>query len=201
MTTKQCEPSALRVFQYMVASADMYYAEEEQRDVFLVREDDGHVRVWGQTANDSPSTRIALCQVFLEYGMYCCSWCSTAEAHYHMQNFGERLGHRLAKCLQDDPALRASDDPAVCALEQVLEAFGAKFSEDHIEAGVRFLLTYCPVDDAAKRSGLPYVELAHRGINAMCRTLVQDMNPHLTVCTAPETAPEFMFTITEAIPA
>ncbi len=201
MTTKNIEPSTLRLFQYVVASADMYYAEEEQRDVFLGKDDAGHIRIWGQTANGGPSTRIGLCRVFLEYGLYCSSWCSSAEALYHMQDFGERLGHRLAKYLQDNPALLAPDDPTVRALEQVFGAIGADFSEDQIEAGVRFLLTYCPVEDAAKRYGLPYVGLAHRGINAMCRSLILDMNPHLIVYTSPDTLPEFMFTITAAVPA
>jgi hypothetical protein len=201
MITKPYEPSTLRLFQYVVASADMYYAEQEQRDVFLGRDDAGHIRIWGQTANGGPSTRIGLCRVFLEYGLYCSSWCSRAEANYHMQNFGDQLGHRLAKYLQANPALLAPDDPTVRALEQVFGAIGADFSEDHIEAGVRFLLTYCPVEDAAKRSGLPYVELAHHGINAMCRSLILDMNPRLIVYTSPDTLPEFMFTISTAIPA
>ena len=113
MITKPYEPSTLRLFQYVVASADMYYAEQEQRDVFLGRDDAGHIRIWGQTANGGPSTRIGLCRVFLEYGLYCSSWCSRAEANYHMQNFGDRLGHRLAKYLQANPALLAPDDPTV----------------------------------------------------------------------------------------
>lgn len=201
MTTKYSGESTLRLFQYVVASADMYYAEQEQRDVFLGRDDYGHIRIWGQTANGGPSTRIGLCRVFLEYGLYCSSWCSRAEAQYHMRNFGERLGHALARYLLDKPALLASDDPTVRALEYVFDGLDASFSEDHIEAGVRFLVTYCPVEDAANRSGLPNVELAHHGINAMCRRLILDVNPHLVVKTLPDTSPKFMFTITTAVPA
>jgi hypothetical protein len=201
MTIKCFEPSTLRLFQYVIASADMYYSELEQRDVFLGIDEGGHIQIWGEIADSGPSTKVDLCRIFLEYGLYCCSWCSRAEALYHMQDFGDRLGHRLAKYLQDNPALLASDDPTVRAVEQVFEAIGADFSEDHIEAGVRFLLTSCPVEDAAKRSGLPYAELAHHGVNAMCRSLILDMNPHLSVYTSPDTLPQFMFTITEAIPA
>jgi hypothetical protein len=174
----------------------MYYAEFEQRDVFVGKDDHGHIRIWGQTTNGGPSTRIGLCRIFLEYGLYCSSWCHTAEAHYHMKNFGERLGHGLAKYLKNHPALLVSNDPTVRALEYVFEGLDACFSEDHVEAGVRFLVTYCPVEDAAKRSGLSNVELARCGINALCRRLILDMNPHLIVKTLPETSAEFMFTIT-----
>lgn len=61
--------------------------------------------------------------------------------------------------------------------------------EHRIEAGLRFLLTYCPVEDAAKRFGLPYVELTHCDINGMCRSLILDMNPQLIVYASPDTLP------------
>ncbi len=201
MTIQVCAPSTLRLFRYTVASADMYYAEQEQRDVILGKDDYGHIRIWGQTANGGLSTRIGLCRVFLEYGLYCSSWCGAAEAQYHMQNFGERLGHALARYLQDNPALLAADDPTVRALEYVFDGMEASFSEDYREAGVRFLVTYCPVEDAARRSGLPNVELARHGINAMCRRLILDVNPNLVVKTLPDNSPAFMFTITAPVAA
>lgn len=196
MTTQEYEQPAVHLFRYMVASADMYYAEEEQRDVLLGKDDYGHIRIWGETADGGPATKIGLCRVFLEYAMYCASWCTAAEAHYHVQNFGERLGHRLAQYLQENPALVEADDPTIRALEQIFGAVGAAFSEEHIESGVRFLVSHCPVEAAAKRSGLTQVELARHGINALCRTLILDMNPQLVVLTAPDSLPEFMFTIT-----
>jgi len=198
MTTEDLKPSTVLLFQYVLASADMYYDEFEQRDVFVGRDDDGHIRIWGQTADRGPSTRIGLCRVFLEYGLYCSTWCGGAEAHCHMQYFGEQLGHGLARYLKDHSALLASTDPTVRALEYVFEGLDACFTEDHVKAGVRFLVTYCPVEDAAKRSGLSNVDLARCGINALCRTLILDMNPHLIVKTLPETSSEFMFTMTTA---
>lgn len=196
MKSEESQPSPVRLFRYMVASADMYYAEEEQRDVLLGKDECGHIRLWGMTASGDDSTKIGLCRVFLEYGLYCSSWCSTAEALYHMQDFGERLGHRLAHYLQDNPSLLSSDDPTVRALEQIFDAVDAEFTEEHVESGVRFLVSHCPVEEAAKRCGLPHAELARHGMNALGRTLILDMNPHLVVRTAPDALPEFMFTIT-----
>lgn len=198
MTTKYFEREGGPLFHYVIASADMYYTEEGQCDVFLGRDEHGHIHIWGQTDNADPSTRIELCQVFLEYGLYCSAWCSADEARYLMRNFGERLGHGLGKYLQDRPALRASEDPALYALGHIFESIGAQYSVDHLARAVRFLVTQCPVEDAAKRSGMPHIELARHGINAMCRSLLLDINPHLIVETSPENSPEFMFTIMEA---
>lgn len=195
MVVPLSEPSAIQLLQYSVASGDMYYAELERRDVMLGKDNAGHIRIWGETANGNPSAKIGLCRVFLEYGMYCASWCGAAEARYHMQNFGERLGRQLATYLQNNPDLLAHDDPTLRALEQIFGAIGAAFTEDHIEAGVRFLVSHCPVEEAAKRSGLSQVELARHGVNAMCRRLLLEMNPGVIVITAPDSRAEFMFTI------
>ena len=194
-------PSAESLLQYSVASGDMFYAELEQREVLLGKDNAGHIRIWGETANGAPALKTGLCRVFLEYALYCCSWCDAAEARYHMENFGERLGRQLATYLQNNPDLLAPDDPTVRALEQIFGAIGADFAEDHIEAGVHFLVSHCPVEDAAKRSGLTNVELARHGINAMCRRLILEMNPSVIVLTAPDNWAEFEFTIKVPAPA
>lgn len=198
MTTKASESSAVCLCHYVIASADMYYTEEGQCDVFLEKDNNGHIRIWGQTSDGDSPTRVDLCQVFLEYGLYCSAWCNADEVHYHMQSFGERLGHRLAKYLLADSALLAPDDLALSALEQVFESIGADFFEDRIGGGARFQVTHCPVESTAKRHGLPHVELARYGINAMCRSLLLDINPHLIVNTSADIAPGFIFTLTEA---
>ena len=201
MTTQPYEPPAIQLFRYTVASADMFYAEEEQRDILLGKDDYGHIRIWGATTNGAPPTRIGLCRVFLEYALYLSSWCAPAEADFHMQDFGERLGHGLARYLQDNPVLLEPNDPTVRALEQIFQSIGADFSEEYLERGVRFLVSHCPVEEAAKRSGLTHVELARHGVNALCRTLILDTDPSLTVYTAPDNLAELMFMFTAPAPA
>jgi hypothetical protein len=118
-----------------------------------------------------------------------------------MQDFGERLGHRLANYLQENPRLLDSEDPALSALEQIFGTLGACFAEEYLATGVRFEVTDCPLEKVAKSSGLPYVELARTGIKAMCRTLILDLEPYVVVNIASQIRPEFMFTITAPLPA
>lgn len=193
-------PVPLRLFQYSVASGDMYFAELGERAILLGRDKLGHIRIWGENESARPSTTIGLCQVFLEYALYCSSWCTDPEARDRMEDFGERLGQRLALYLQMNPDLIAPDDPTVRALEQIFGAIGADFTEDHLQAGVRFLVSHCPIQEAARRLGLPHAELARHGINAMCRRLIHEMNPGVLVVTALDNQPELMFTLTSAIP-
>jgi hypothetical protein len=122
-----------------------------------------------------------------------------AERLYHMQNFGERLGHAAADYLKENPPLLAGEDPAVSALEQVFKTIGACFSTEYSEAGVSFMVTNCPLENTAKRSGLPDLELAHHGINAMCRSLILDINPYVSVNASSEIRPDLILTITKPI--
>ncbi len=201
MTFPRFEVSAVPLCQYTLASMDMYYAELEQRQVFIGSDENRHVKIWAERANGGPSKKAELCRIFLEYSLYCNSWCNPAEAHYHMQRFGEKLGKHLANYLRQNPGAVTGDNPAVGALECLFGSIGACYSLDYVEAGMRFLVTQCPLEHAAKDLGIPSVELARHGINAMCRRMLLDMSPGATVSTAPEFSPQFMFTIRAAVPA
>ncbi len=196
MTIEKSQSTPVHLCRYLVASGDMYYAEQQQRDVLLGTDSRGHVRIWGIDADGDPASRIDLCQVFLEYALYCCTWCGPDEALFHMQDFGESLGHRLALYLRQDPGLLVSDDPMLRALQQVFDGIGGDCIEQHLDSGVRFLASHCDLEEVALRSGLCHRDLAHHGISALCRALILGLEPHLLVESAPDTLPEFVLTVT-----
>ncbi len=199
--TKNTTPGTAHLFRYVLASADMYYAELEQRDIFIGVDASGHARIWAETVNGGRATKIELCRVFLEYAMYCASSFGPAEAQYQMQGFGDRLGHQLAAYLRRNPGLVTSQNAALGALECVFGTLGARYFEDYAEAGVRFLVTDCPLEEAAKRSGLTNVELAKHGVNAMCKTMCVGMNPQVVVSALPANRPELMYTLSLPVAA
>lgn len=201
MTFPQLETSAVHLFRYSVASADMYFSEMEQRDVLIGKADDGQVRIWGQMVEGGPSTKVELCRVFLEHALYCSCCYGEAEAVYQMQTFGQRLGRQLAEYLKVNPALVTSKNAALGALECLFGTLHAGYFEDYAPAGVRFVVTDCPLEEAARRSGLPQVELARCGLNAMCQSLCTGMNPDLSVSALPATRPEFAFTLSLPVAA
>ncbi len=201
MTLPSFASSAVQLFRYSIASADMYFSELEERDVFIGRDDDGRVRIWGELVRGGPATKVELCRIFLEYALYCGSSFGPAEAHYQMQMFGERLGRRLSEYLKKNPALVPSKNAALGALECLFGTIRAGFFEDYAQSGVRFVVTDCPLEEAARRSGLMNIELARYGINAMCQSLCLGMNPSLTVQTLPATRPEFAFTLSLPVAA
>ena len=195
MKTQPVEPHVACLLRYAIASADMYYDEMEQRDVYLNCDEQGNFRIWGEIADEGPASAIDLFEIFLEYALCCCAWPCMAEAFSYMQDFGECLGRALAKQLKDSLPSSKSENAALQALKHIFETVGSHPTEEHVGAEARCIVANHPLEQAAQRSGLRNIELAHHGINAMCQSLIQGLDPGLTLNASPETRPEFIFTI------
>jgi len=195
MTIRPAEPYVTHLLSYVIASADMYYAEMEQREVFLSCDEQGGFRIGGKMADGESSTTIGLFEIFLEYALYCCSWAGAEEALFNMQDFGERFGKALAKQLENNILLSKSRNSTSHMLRYIFETVDAHPAVENVEAGVRIILTDYPLEKAAERSGLGDVELAHHGINSMCQSLVRCLHPKVSLSTSSDARSEFIFTI------
>ena len=201
MKTIEYDLHVTRLCRYTIASADMYFSEMEQRDVCVCGDVEGGLCIWAEASGQGPGTRIDLSQIFLEYALYCRSWCNSAEAHYHMHGFGEQLGSALAGFIGEMARFKATGNHAVPALKLVLDAMHACHKIEPAGPESDLIMVDCPLETAARHSGLGDVELAHHGINIMCQSLMRAMNPSLLVSTSEADSPEFIFTITSAVHA
>ncbi|MBM3144629.1 MAG: hypothetical protein FJ010_06590 [Chloroflexi bacterium] len=195
MTTTISEGRVKRLCNYSIASADMYYSALEQRDVYVRESPQEGLRLWGETPSGGPATSVDLCQVLLEYAMYCRSWCGMPEASYRMKNFGERLGHDLAIFLEESTPVRLADNPGVCALEAVVEAMNAYLVIERVGPELHFIIADCALYEAAERTGLRNVELAQLGLNALCQSLIHTIDPHLVLTAPTEIHPRPFFSV------
>jgi hypothetical protein len=118
-----------------------------------------------------------------------------------MGRFGEKLGHHLASYLKANPSILNRGNPAIGALERLFGSIGACYRTDSVQGGLRFRVTECPLDEAARRAGVQNLDLARFGINEMCRSLLLGLNPALIVTTSPESSAQFLFTLREAVTA
>jgi hypothetical protein len=184
MITYISDPCATQLFRYPIASADMYYCEVNQRDVYVSDDPEDGFRIWGEIPGGGPVTAIDLCQVFLEYGMYCQTWRDQSQAYRQMTAFGESLGEALAKYLKASTLVDPVANPGACALECVLESMGANFTVEQVDSELYFTIAGCPLRETARRTGLMEVELAHCGINVLCQSLIRAIDPGLLVDTS-----------------
>lgn len=195
MSTEHFGSCTVHLCRYSMASADMYYSEVGMRDVFLSADEWGNFQIWAQIVGEDTSTAINLCEIFLEYAMYCSTWCNPHEAHCHMQDFAKQIGDSIGKGLTENVCLLKWDNPIDRVLEHLFETVNAHVVIDHFGTREHFMVTDFPLEIAAEHSGLKNIELAHHGINVMCQHIIQAVNPKAILETSPEIRPEFDFTI------
>lgn len=187
-----------RIYRYVVGCADMFYEEVQQRDVFVSDDPNKGFRIWAEIVNAGPKTSIGICEIFCEYAMYIRSWCELREAEYHMSSFGEKIGTALAKFIQTSPPAEMNQNPGVCTLMCLWESMNIQFAVEQVGPEMHFFFANCPLEDAARRTGLREMDLALCGVNSLCQTLIHKIDPHLEILSPLETHPNFIFTVKEA---
>lgn len=195
MSTEYSQSYIAHLFRYAIASADMYYTELGMRDVFLTTDDLGNFHIRGELTGGGASTAIELCDIFLEYAMNCYTWCNLDESVYHMQDFAERIGHLTGEFLQAHICLSQWENPTDRVLEHLFQTLKARITIQYAGTIEHFIVIDCPLENAADSSGLRNVELAHYGINLMCQSMIQVINPQVTLKTSPTIHPEFDFSV------
>ena len=175
------QAKATLICRYPIASADMYYSEIGQRDVF-VRDDLLHgFQIWGELTGAGEETAIPLCEIFLEYAMLCQTGYDETQAYVHMESFGSGMGQAVAMYMLDSIFLNGFPNPGVCALECMLETLKVDFTIHQVGPELRFIICDCPFEKTSGQTGLPQSELAHVGLNAMCQGLLKVIQPELPV--------------------
>ena len=178
----QFAPSPVKhIGRYVIASADMYYSEEEKRDIFVYDDLVHGLKIWGETPDSGTASPINLCQIFLEYGLFCQTLHTGEESYTEMRTFGEDFGAKLAEYIQNTVLLRDTLDPGACALESILEAIHAHLTIEHIGPELRLVVAGCPLLDASQNTGLTEIELAQFGFNVMCQRVIQVIDPDLVL--------------------
>ncbi len=179
MTNQVSTLSAKHIGKYLIASADMYFSEEGQREICLCDDPEQGLRIWGETPTGGTTASIDLCQIFLEYGLFCQTLNNTDRSCQEMRSFGENLGANLADYIQGMPRLHGTPKLGACALETILKTIHADLTIEHIGPELRFVVAGCPLLDASQNTGLTETELAQFGFNVMCQRVIQVIDPDL----------------------
>ncbi len=187
--------NATLICRYPIASADMYYNEMGQRDVYALDDLLHGFQIWGELTGGGEETAINLCEIFLEYAMFCQTSYPEDQAYGMMESFGSGLGQAVAYYMLDITFLNGFPNPGVCALECVLETLHVDFTIHQIGPELRFILCDCPFDKTAGQTGLPQSELAHVGLNAMCQGVLHVIQPELPVASPVDDRYDHVFAI------
>ncbi len=189
------------ICRYPIASTDLYYNEVGQRDVYAFDDLVHGFQIWGEMTGAGEQTSISLCEVFLEYAMFCQTGFDESQSYTRVESFGSGLGQAVAMYMLDNIFLDGFPNPGVCALECMLETLRVDFTIHQIGPELRFIICDCPFDCTAGQTGLPQSELAHAGLNAMCQGLLKIIQPELPVASPIDERFDHIFAIDTQIAA
>src|SRR3989304_633566 len=108
MLTQTSNSPVARLGRYTIASADMYYSEMGQRDICVCDDPEKGLRIWGEMPVGGDATSVDLCQIFLEYALFCQAAGDAEQSNNEMRALGERLGGMLGEYIKDTPMGKAT---------------------------------------------------------------------------------------------
>jgi formate/nitrite transporter len=179
---------------FTIASADMYYSEVAQRDIYMRDDPETGFHIWGEVAGGVSEADLG--EVLLEYAMSAVAVGDLPQAFRRIDGFGRKLGESLAIHIMQSTPAENTVSRAACALECVLESLGVEFVVEHDGDDLSYTLAHCPLCDTSDRSGLSHVEVAHHGLNALCHSLIHSLDPDLRVKLPRKPSMDTIFTMT-----
>jgi len=181
MNANASSPPDTQLFDYRIASADMFYAEVGQRNLHLHDNPDKGIQIWDGPPSQRMSAPLNLCQVLLEYAMTCAARADPPQAYCEMEEFGRQFGQALALRVMERIPTETVANRAATALQWTLWAMNAHFTVEQSGFDSRYVLDCFPLREASDSSGLRQVDLAHHGVKVLCQSLLSAIDPYLTI--------------------
>ena len=194
-------PRIVRLFCYPIASADMYYSVENEREVYITEDPVYGFRVWGDIIGVGEKSSVGLCDIFFEYAMTCMALHNQPLAQRYMESFGKRLGKLMARYIKACSLTKARQNLAIFALDCVMQAMEAHSVVEPCESGSSYYVKDCPICLGARQKGLPYADLVHLGIYKLCRSLIQDLDPYLNFHAPANSEADHIFSVAKRVAA
>jgi hypothetical protein len=175
------QPHVTHLFSYPIASADMFYSVENEREVCISHDPASGFHVWGELLGVGEKSAVDLCDIFFEYALTCTTLGDHSRTLRCMESFGARLGKCLAEYIKAITLMERKQDCGAFALGCVMEAMQAHFIMEQGDSGFRYVIQSCPICESARRKCLPSVELVHFGFYKLCQSLIQELDPYLNL--------------------
>jgi len=199
MATVTPDSNRLALFGYIVASADMFYSEVNQRMIYLDGIEKGALRVVAETPAVGGASAVNLSNILLEYAMSSKAQGDLTQAYRQMDAFGKRLGEMIAvQVIRAMPAETPARKAAL-ALECVFTSLNVPYSVDETDNELRYSLDLCPLCAVEEQTGLGEVELGHHGLSALCRSLVRALGPELGIRLPAAPHSDHLFAVTRPL--
>lgn len=188
-------PNVRHLFSYTVASKDMFYSGIQERRICVWQDPDEGFQVIGEIPGQPLEECVDLCQILLEYALTCQSTGDALDARKRMEDFGRKLGEALAVHVEGKPPIEITESLGPCIMEHLLNSMQAHCTVDHVGAEWLYSFDRCPLCETALLMGINETTLAHIGLNALCQTLIQSVDPSFVVRMPASNSMQLVFSV------
>jgi hypothetical protein len=188
-------PSVRHLFSYTVASKDMFFSGIQERRICVCEDPAEGFQVIGEIPGQPHEECVDLCQILLEYALTCLSTSDSLNPRKRMEDFGRKLGEAIAAHVEGRPPNEITESLGPCVMEHLFNSLEAHCTVDHVGAEWLYSFDRCPLCETADRMGICETTLAHSGLNALCQTLIQSLDPNLVVTMPASSYMELVFTV------
>lgn len=167
-----------RVFTYVIASADMWMSENNERCLCLRNDPEMGPVVRGEIDGMGPQHHANLSQVLLEYAMSCGACHDRDQVNEAVECTGHRLGSILARKLYQDTELPSPIDRICGAIEFILLSMDARFEATIAPDRITYQFPDCALTNTAHGAGLACgLVVARRAFIAICESMLGQLAP------------------------
>ncbi len=181
MKNQTIADDAVKLCSYALGSGDMYYSEEEKRNVFIGGDAQNGFRIWGQLVDIENAPPIGLDEILLEDALTC-------EVPGHLNesermgkifatHFGTAVANHIIKRMPGETVNTIAD----LSLQCILRSLNTTWRVKELNGGKQYQLDHCPLCAAAERIGVPEVEMAHHALHTLLQSMAHTIDPALTV--------------------
>jgi hypothetical protein len=188
-------PNVRHLFSYTVASKDMFFSGIQERRICVYEDPCEGFQVIGEIPGQPHENCVDLCQILLEYALTCQSTYDTTDAQNRMEDFGRKLGEAIAIHVEGKPPIEITESLGPCVMEHLLNSMQAHCTVNHVGAEWLYSFDRCPLCETAIHMGICETTLAHSGLNALCQTLIQSLDPSLVVTMPASNSMELVFSV------
>jgi hypothetical protein len=199
MRNSNSQPQVTHFFSYPIASADMFYSVENEREVCISQDPDFGFHIWGELLGVGKKSAVDLCDIFFEYALTCSALGDQSRTLECMESFAVRLGKHLAEYINAINLTERSQYRDAFALGCVMEAMHAHFTMEQDDTGSHYIIKICPICECSGRTYLPFVELVHFGFYKLCQGLIQELDPSLNLCAPAFPEADHLFSVIKPV--
>lgn len=167
-----------KLLSYTIASGDMRYIEISQRDIYLRLDPQRGLIIRGEVPECGLDCYVNLSYILLEQAMTC-SGCKDPEmAREIADQFGRRLGEKLANRLCQDDLKAEGKGPLGDTFEVILNSMDTHYQQDRSDVSLVYDLQESPLIKEAKKHGFSqWTPMARQSFVALCESVIATLQP------------------------